>query len=39
MERVIDNVMGVGQEDIGPLVQPLNVERIFDFLQGKLERF
>jgi len=31
--------MDIGQESIGPMVQQLNVERIFDFLQGKVERF
>lgn len=29
----------IGQEDSGPLIQRLNVERIFDFLQGEAERF
>jgi len=31
--------MDIGQESSGPMVQQLNVERIFDFLQGKAERF
>jgi glyoxylase-like metal-dependent hydrolase (beta-lactamase superfamily II) len=31
--------MDVGQESSGPMVQRLNVERIYDFLQGKTERF
>ena len=31
--------MDFGQEDLGPKVQKLNVERIFNFLQGKVERF
>jgi len=31
--------MDVGQESIGPMVQQLNVERIYDFLQGKTEKF
>ncbi len=31
--------MDVGQESSGPMVQRLNVERIYDFLLGKAERF
>ncbi len=31
--------MDIGQESFGPMVQQKNVERIFDFLQGKVERF
>jgi len=31
--------MDIGQESSGPMVQQLNIERIFDFLQGKVERF
>jgi glyoxylase-like metal-dependent hydrolase (beta-lactamase superfamily II) len=29
----------VGQESAGPMIQQRAVERIFDFLQGKIERF
>jgi glyoxylase-like metal-dependent hydrolase (beta-lactamase superfamily II) len=31
--------MDIGQESTGPTIQQLNVERIFDFLQGKGESF
>jgi cyclase len=31
--------MDVGQESAGPMIQQWNVGRIFDFLQGKTERF
>jgi hypothetical protein len=31
--------MDIGQESSGPIIQQLNVERIFDFLQGKAESF
>jgi cyclase len=31
--------MDVGQESSGPMVQQLNVGRLFDFLSGKVERF
>jgi cyclase len=31
--------MDIGQEDSGPAVQKMNVERIFKFLLGKTERF
>jgi cyclase len=31
--------MDIGQESSGPMIQQLNVERIFDFLQGRVERF
>ena len=31
--------MDIGLESFGPMVQQLNVERIFDFLQGKTEKY
>ncbi len=31
--------MDIGLASIGPMVQQLNVERLFDFLQGKTEKF
>lgn len=31
--------MDIGLESSGPMIQQLNVERIFDFLHGKTERF
>jgi cyclase len=31
--------MDIGQESSGPMVQKLNVQRIYDFLEGKAERF
>ena len=31
--------MDVGQADLGPQVQRMNVERLYDFLLGKTERF
>jgi len=31
--------MDVGQESLGPMVQQRSVDRIFDFLLGKIERF
>ena len=31
--------MDIGLESLGPMIQQWNVERIFDFLQGKIERF
>lgn len=31
--------MGIGLENMAPMVHRMNVERIFDFLQGKVERF
>jgi hypothetical protein len=31
--------MDVGQADMGPSVQRMNVERLYDFLLGKTERF
>jgi hypothetical protein len=31
--------MDVGQADMGPSVQRMNVERLYDFLLGKTEKF
>jgi glyoxylase-like metal-dependent hydrolase (beta-lactamase superfamily II) len=31
--------MDIGQESSGPIIQQLNVERIFEFLQGRAESF
>lgn len=31
--------MDIGQESSGPMVQRLNVERLYDFLRGQTERF
>ena len=31
--------MDIGQESSGPMIQKLNVGRIYDFLQGRVERF
>lgn len=31
--------MDIGQENSAPMIQQLNVERIYDFLQGKVEGF
>lgn len=42
MERIsfLDRCpVDIGQEDAGPVVQQMNVKTLFDFLQGKAERF
>jgi hypothetical protein len=31
--------MDVGQADLGPQVQRMNVERLYDFLLGKTEKY